>query len=143
MEPLEQVTILMTLMHRLEQVMDQERDILGGMRVETLPDLQEEKDALVEAYAIEMARLRRDPERVGQLDPAVRQELESAMRRFQQRLNANLQALRSAHQVVEKVLGAIGESLARAPSATYRAGGEMTPPPAGARIIPLAFDRQL
>jgi hypothetical protein len=58
MEPLEQVTILMTLMKRLVQVMDHERAILKGMRIDALPDVQDEKLALAEAYEIEVARLR-------------------------------------------------------------------------------------
>ena len=43
MEPLEQVTVLMTLMKRLVQVMDHERAVLKGMRLDALPDLQDEK----------------------------------------------------------------------------------------------------
>jgi hypothetical protein len=62
MEPLEQVTVVMTLMKRLVQVMDHERAILRSMRLDTLPDLQAEKAALAEAYEIELARLRCSPE---------------------------------------------------------------------------------
>ena len=49
MEPLEQVTIMLALMKRLVQVMDYERAILKSMRLDALPDLQEEKAALAEA----------------------------------------------------------------------------------------------
>ena len=48
MEPLEQVTVLMTLMRRLIQVMDHERAILRSLRLDVLPDLQDEKVALAD-----------------------------------------------------------------------------------------------
>jgi hypothetical protein len=144
MEPLEQVTILMTLMHRLEQVMDMERGILGAMRLDSLPDIQEEKEALAEAYEIELARLRRQPERVGDLDQGIREQLEDAMRQFQERMTANMEALRAAHHVVEKVLKTIAESVARSPVGPgYQGTGQVVGTPSGARIIPLALDRQL
>ena len=65
MEPLEQVTVLMTLMKRLGQVMDHERAVLRSMRIEALPDIQDEKEALAEAYEIELSRLRCSPEIAG------------------------------------------------------------------------------
>ena len=78
MEPLEQVTVLMTLMRRLIQVMDHERAILRSLRLDVLPDLQDEKVALAEAYEIEIARLRCSPEALASLDPHVRAQLHDA-----------------------------------------------------------------
>ena len=124
MEPLEQVTILMTLMKRLVQVMDHERAVLKGMRIDALPDLQDEKVALAEAYEIEVARLRRSPERLMSLEPHVRTQLHDATRTLQESMTVNLQALVAARQVVERVLRNIGESLAR---------GSRTPDLRGAR----------
>jgi hypothetical protein len=92
MEPLEQVTILMALMKRLVQVMDYERAILKSMRLDVLPDLQEEKAALAEAYEIEVARLRCSPDALAALEPHVRAELHEAMRGFQESMRTNLQA---------------------------------------------------
>src|SRR5690606_36120482 len=71
MEPLEQITVLMALMKRLAQVMDHERALLKSMRLDALPDLQDEKVALAEAYEIEVARLRRSPESLASLEPHV------------------------------------------------------------------------
>lgn len=144
MEPLEQITILMTLMRRLEQVMDQERGILKGMRLDTLPDLQDEKEALAEAYEIEFRRLREQPERLAELEPHVREELEVQMRSFQARLARNLDALRATHRVVEKVLKTIGDSLQRQPGGPgYGTGGQPVGGMSGARVIPMTLDRQL
>lgn len=84
MEPLEQVTVLMTLMRRLGQVMEHERAILHSLRVDVLPDIQEEKAALAEAYEIELSRLRCSPDVLASLDARVRSQLHEAMRAFQE-----------------------------------------------------------
>ena len=66
------------------------------------------------------------------------------MRVFQANLARNLQALRATHRVVEKVLKTIGDSLQRQSSgAGYDTTGESVGAMTGARIIPIAFDRQL
>lgn len=145
MEPLEQVTILMTLMRRLEQILDQERGTLAGMRLDLLPDLQEEKDALTEAYEIELRRLRAQPEQLASLEPHVRERLEAGMRDFQKKLAVNLEALHASHAVVERILKNIADSLAKASgSAAYGSGGRLAGAAAGGgRVIPVAFDRQL
>ena len=144
MEPLEQVTVLMTLMRRLGQVMDHERALLRGMRLDALPELQDEKAALAEAYEIELARLRCSPEILGSLEPQVRIRLQEAMREFQECLTANLNALLAAQVVVEKVLRNIGDSLARsAAGLTYGATGRTAGAEPRGEVISVAFDRRL
>jgi hypothetical protein len=144
MEPLEQVTILMTLMKRLVQVMDHERAVLKGMRIDALPDRQEEKLALAEAYEIEVARLRRSPATLMSLEPHVRTQLHDAMRALQESMNVNLQALLAARQVVERVLRNIGESVARGSrTVTYGARGEAAEVESTGQVISVAFDRRL
>ena len=144
MEPLEQVTILMTLMKRLVQVMDHERAILKSMRLDALPDLQDEKVALAEAYEIEVGRLRCSPEALASLEPHVRAQLHDAMRSFQESMSVNLQALVAAREVVERVLRNIGDSLARGTrSLSYGARGESGEAEATGQVISVAFDRRL
>jgi flagellar biosynthesis/type III secretory pathway chaperone len=144
MEPLEQVTILMTLMKRLVQVMDHERAILKSMRLDALPDLQDEKMALAEAYEIEVGRLRCSPEALASLDPHVRAQLHEAMRSFQESMTVNLQALAAAREVVERVLRNIADSLARnTRSLSYGARGETDDAEPGGQVISVAFDRRL
>jgi hypothetical protein len=144
MEPLEQVTILMTLMKRLAQIMDHERALLRSMRVEALPEIQDEKEALAEAYEIELSRLRCSPEILASLEPGVRGQLHDAMRAFQETVTANFTALLAAQAVVEKVLRNIGDSLARsAAGIAYRAGGQGAPAEPRGRVIAVAFDRKL
>jgi ABC-type antimicrobial peptide transport system ATPase subunit len=144
MEPLEQVTVLMTLMRRLVQVMDHERAILSSMRLDALPDLQDEKVALAEAYEIEVARLRCRPETLGGLDTHVRAQLHDAMCGFQESVAINLHALTAARDSVDRVLCNITESLARgAKTLTNLAHGETGEAPTGAQVISVAFDRRL
>jgi hypothetical protein len=142
MEPLEQVTVLMTLMKRLGQVMDHERAILRSMRLDTLPDLQEEKMALAEAYEIELARLRCSPEVLGVLEPMVRSQLHEAMRSFQETVTANLDALLATQSVVEKIMRNIGDSLTSTAAGSGYAARSQSNRDGGAEIISLAFDRK-
>ena len=144
MEPLEQVTVVMTLMKRLVQVMDYERAILQSMRLDALPDLQDEKMALAEAYEIEIARLRCSPETLASLEPHVRAQLHDAMCGFQESVSVNLHALAAVGDVVDQVRRNIGESLAR--SARTLAHGprrEAGAPEQGGQVIPIAFDRRV
>lgn len=144
MEPLEQVTVLMTLMHRLAQVMDHERAMLRGMRLEALPEIQDEKAALAEAYDIELNRLRRSPEVLAALEPPVRARLHEAMREFQEAVTANLNALLAAQVVVEKVMRNIGESLARsARGLAYEPRDSIADSEPRGQVISVAFNRQL
>jgi hypothetical protein len=139
MGPLEQVTVLITLMKRLGQVMEHERAILRSLRLDVLPEIQEEKVALAEAYEIELARLRCSPEILADLEPRVRGQLDETMRAFQECAALNLHALRGAKASVEKVLQSLGESLAQSePSAS---GGRPAAEPRG-QVIPVVFDRK-
>ena len=144
MEPLEQVTILMALMKRLVQVMDYERAILKSMRLDVLPDLQEEKAALAEAYEIEVARLRCSPDALATLEPHVRAELHEAMRGFQESMRTNLQALMAAQEGIERARRNIGDSLARgAPSLSHGTRGQSGDGEPSGQVISVAFDRRL
>ena len=144
MEPLEQITVLMTLMKRLVQVMDHERAILKSMRLDALPELQDEKVALAEAYEIEIARLRCSPEALASLEPHVRAQLHDAMCSFQESVTESLHALTSARAMVEKVLTNLSESLSRGTrTISYAARGENEEVARGGQVISVAFDRRL
>jgi hypothetical protein len=144
MEPLEQVTVLMTLMKRLVQVMDHERAILKSIRLDALPDLQDEKVALAEAYEIEIARLRCSPEALATLDPHVRLQLHDAMCCFQESVTINQHALSAARNVVEKVLRNLSEGLARGARTLANGSRHQTDQlEQGGQVISIAFDRRL
>jgi hypothetical protein len=141
MEPLEQVAVLMTLMKRLGQVMEHERAILRSLRLDVLPDIQEEKVALAEAYEIELSRLRCSPELLAGLDPRVRSQLHEAMRAFQESAALNLNALRAAKASIEKVLQCVADSLAQSLPAPADGRQPAVAEPRG-QVIPVAFDRK-
>ena len=143
MEPLEQVTVLMTLMRRLGQVMDHERALLRSLKLDSLPDIQDEKVALAEAYEIELARLRCSPETLADLEPPVRDQLNEAMRSFQKTVKSNLNALIAAQTVVEKVLCNIADSLRQTAQGTrYGMHGQAAGEVRG-QVISVAFNRKL
>ena len=142
MEPLEKAAVLMTLMKRLGQIMDHERALLASLRLDDLHDLQEEKAALTEAYEVEMQRLRNTPETFAALDDGVRQQVEEAMRRFQEAAQSNMLAISAAKTVVDKVVRNIADGLAR-----HQRSPSYAPPGAGQQrsgeVISVAFDRKL
>lgn len=143
MESLEQVTVLMTLMRRLGQVMDHERALLRSLKLDSLPDIQDEKVALAEAYEIELARLRCSPETLADLEPPVRDQLNEAMRSFQKTVKSNLNALIAAQTVVEKVLCNIADSLRQTAQGTrYGMHGQAAGEVRG-QVISVAFNRKL
>jgi len=144
MEPLEKAAVLMTLMKRLGQVMDHERALLTSLRLDDLKELQEEKAALAEAYELEMQRLRTEPRTFAALDVGVREQIETAMRRFQDAAQSNMQALAATQTVVDKVVRNIADGLARhRRGPCYQAPAETTARPASAQVISVAFNRKL
>ncbi len=144
MEPLEQAAILMTLMKRLGQVMDHERALLKSMRLDDLRELQEEKASLTDAYEIEMKRLRKAPETMAALDPAVREQIKTGMRRFQEAAMANFDAISAAHTVVERVIRNIADTLAQQhKSQSYGPFDNAEARAASSQVISVAFDRKL
>ena len=144
MEPLENAAVLMTLMKRLGQIMDHERALLSSFRLDDLKELQEEKSALAEAYELEMQQLRKTPETFAALDDGVREQIEGAMRRFQDATRSNLDALEAARTVVDKVVHNIADGLARHRRGPCYAelGGDAVKQASG-QVISVAFDRKL
>lgn len=144
MEPLEKAAILMTLMKRLGQIMDHERALLTSMRLDDLKDLQEEKVALAEAYEFELKRLRQAPETFAALDLSVRDQIEGAMRRFQEAASSNMQSLEAAQTVVDKVVRNIADGLARHQNrGHYGPAGSGNSQLASGQVISVAFNRKL
>jgi len=145
MEPLEKAAILMTLMKRLGQIMDHERALLNSFRLEDLKELQEEKTALADAYELELQRMRTAPQGFASLEDNVRHQIEEAMRRFQDAVQANAMALSASQTVVDKIVKNIANSLARSrvSHAYAPAGNAAELRPASGEVISVAFDRKL
>ena len=138
------LTVLMTLMRQLQDVMRTENGLLREMRLARLRDLQAEKAALAETYELELRRLRQAPELLASLGSDRRTLLESSMREFQATVRTNADRLLQSRRVVEALVQAIGESLgtAAAPPAGYGTVSRAAVDTAPARVIPVAFDRR-
>ena len=139
MLPMERTAMLLTLMRRLEELMRAESALLREMRLARLHGLQEEKATLAHAYEAELRRLRAAPEQVASLDPAAREALADAMRRFQAAAESNRRQLGAARHVVEGIVRALGQS-----AAPHRGAGSYRPgaPARSAQVLSLALNRQ-
>ncbi|MGF1562811.1 MAG: hypothetical protein ACFB3T_11605 [Geminicoccaceae bacterium] len=131
---LEQVTVFLTLLRQLEFVMEHERRLLRSMRFDALDAVREEKGALLDAYRVELRRLRESPDVIGQLDPPMRSELVDALRTFQDALHRNRDMLMAARENVGAALWQIERSL-RLVTQGRRSGGGGG---GGAEVISLA-----
>ena len=110
MSPLEQVTVMITLIRQLEGVMDREVNALKSLAIAEVEALQDEKNLLAEAYGIEMGRLRKAPEVLGSLEEHVRLTLEDAVRALQATATRNADALFAAQSVIERIVEKLAES---------------------------------
>lgn len=136
------VAVILALMRQLQEVMGAEAALLRAMRLGPLQELQAEKAALAERYELELRRLRQMPETLGALSPEQRATLEAAMRDFQAALRINAERLRQARQVAEGIAQALSEGLGRGPLAPGYGAPPRPSGEAGARVIPVAFDRR-
>jgi len=134
----DKVEILMRLTRQLIQVMEAEADTARRVKLAELGELQAEKQALSEVYEAEFNELRRAPEILGAVSPAVRAELEQATREFRDAARRNSLALEGARMVVERALHFIQTSLADGQSYAPSDGAAR---PRAAEVVPFALDR--
>lgn len=146
MSPLEQVTVMITLIRQLEGVMDREVRALKKLAIGEVEALQEEKALLAEAYGIEMGRLRQRPEVLGGLDEHVRVTLEDAVRALQATAARNADSLLAAQTVIERIVEKLADSArgVRQGLAGYgprtAGAGDSRPQGAGGQVIAVAFN---
>ena len=141
MEPLEQVTVMITLVRQLETVMQREIRALRTMAMDEVEALQNEKALLTDAYEVEMGKLRRDPHILGSLDDHARATLDEAIRDLQATARRNRDALAAAKTVVERIVKKLDETVARG----NRVGGYGRSAPnyaaaGGGQVIAVAFN---
>lgn len=113
MEPLERVTVMITLIRQLEAVMERENRALKAVDMVVVESLQDEKNLLAEAYEIEMRKIMADPSILGSLDSHVRQTLDEAVRQLQATSSRNEASLAAAKTVIERLVQKLGESMAK------------------------------
>jgi len=139
--PFERVSMALTLMRQLRNVVARETEALRQMKLGPLADLQAEKTALAGAYEREVRDLRATPEIFAALDTGQREAFAEASRELQATIAANVRALEAARNVVEGVVKTIGESLAsvRHQSGYARHGAAAAPGTA----VPVALNREI
>lgn len=145
MDPLEHVTVMITLIRQLEAVMERETLALKETRMADVEALQEEKTLLTEAYEIEMRRLRSKPEILGSLDDHVRLTLDEAVRDLQAAARRNANALEAAKTVIERLVEKLSAGMAKnSHGGRYgRDGGGYQPSHGGqahGQVIAVAFN---
>ncbi len=136
------VAVLLALMRQLQEVMRAENGLLRDLKLARLRELQGEKAALAGRYEVELRRLRQAPDTLADLGEEGRKLLEGSMREFQATVRSNAERLLQARGVVEAVVQTIGHSLAAEGAGARYAPGPQTVGDAGARVIPVAFDRR-
>ena len=139
MDAMERASLILTLIRELKGVLERELLLLRGMNLEGLEEIQEEKTALADAYEVEVAALRRAPEFVAALDPAVREALFEAMRDLQAVMRENLEALLAARTVTERVARHIAASI----ETSHKHTGPMAAGEGAGQVVPLTLNRQV
>lgn len=136
MSAMERVVVVLTLMQRLREVMTAETEAVRRMQLDRLTTIQEEKRLLGDSYERELRQLRAEPELLATLPQETRVMLQEAMREMQTAVRRNIDMLGAAKIVVERLLRRVAEGMQALPMAA-------NPPAGGARVIAVAFDRQV
>lgn len=140
-DPDGRVTLFLTLMRQLEEVMQAEQVLLREMKLDRLRQLQAEKTSLAEHYELELRRLRTSPELFAAMETEDRAALEVRMREFKGAVRRNAERLAQAREVVDGVIRALGDSLASNGSQAGYGGASRSPADPG-RVVAVAFDRR-
>jgi len=140
MEPLERVTVLLTLMRRLQDVMESENRMVRSMTLDRLADLQDEKLALAEAYELEMKHLRREPDFIASVDIGIREILEDAMRELRMAMRTNMETLGAAQTVLEGLVRRLGSSAASVSGSSGSPYGKGEKP---SQVVSIAFSQHI
>ena len=111
MTPFDRISLSLTVIRRLQRVLASETQALRSMQLAPLADLQPEKAALVDSYAVEVRHLRGSPELFAALDEDVRETFATATRELQSTISTNVRALETARGVMEGVVRILGDSL--------------------------------
>src|SRR3546814_5259435 len=85
-------------------VMSREAELLKQGRILGVAALQTEKSQLVDAYAVAMSELRRQPALYASVVPALREELVEATRRLHQAAGQNAIAIAAARDVNNRLM---------------------------------------
>lgn len=139
------VTALLSVTSRLIGVLEQEIEMLRGMKPREMQGLQHDKIVLAAAYEAAVRDLQADEAAMSGVAPAVRAELRETTERFQTALQANERALRAAKDATDRLLKHIVAEAERqrGQANAYGArGGKAVATPAGGALS-LSVDQRL
>ncbi len=92
---------------RLIEVMNQEIEVLRGMRVADLAPIQQEKNSLADDYEASVRDLQADPDAILAVSDSLRREFAEIASRLNGTLMENERALHAAQVAHDRVLNAI------------------------------------
>ncbi len=111
--PLADAESLLALTERLTGTIAAETALLATRPARELAQTQDEKLRLATLYSREMSALAADPERIARIDPALRDRLRDATRRFHQVAEEHSLRVRSLRTVSERMIKAIADEVTR------------------------------
>lgn len=110
---------VITLTARLAQIMAEEVDLLKGMNVKKIGELQEEKLFLIQALETHKKVLRRHPELSDQIPSKDKSDLADVIKVFEDILEENHRKLQMAKEVNQQIVRAIREVVREQSSTRY------------------------
>jgi flagellar biosynthesis/type III secretory pathway chaperone len=117
---------IIALTAKLAQVMAQEVDLLDEMKIKQIVPLQEEKQWLTKALEVQLARVRKRPELLEEIDSRQREDLRDIVRVFEEVRTANFDRLMTVREVNLRMVEAIKDVVREASQkASYKGTGDM------------------
>lgn len=124
-QPTLRIQDVVTLTARLAQILAEEVDLLTGMKVSKIADLQKEKLFLISALEAHRKQLNKHPYLKDTIPSQDKKDLEEVMNVFNDILEENHHKLKVARKVNEKIVQAITEVVRESTrSAAYSGNGK-------------------
>jgi hypothetical protein len=141
------IETLVTATSRLIALMNKEVELLRGMRVGEINELQNEKQELTKLYEDSLVIVAAEPALLEALEPALRQELTELAKRFDTAVLENTRALSAVKESHDRLLQTIVDTVSenRSKQKAYTAEGALDNP-RGRRNAPalsLTLDQSL
>lgn len=116
---------LLAMTRRLVVLVDEEIEAVKARKLDASSVNWDEKEKLVHAWRLEVARIKADPEQMAGLSPVRKEALKASARDLEDRLQAHARALAAARTVTEGLVRSIAAEIAqsRAGPAGYSAKG--------------------
>lgn len=142
-----QIEALIKITSRLMGVLDREIEMLREMRISEIETLRDEKNELTLAYEQTVRVIAADPDKLADIEPALRDTLADLAQRLDGTLATNARALSAVRESHDRLLKAVVDAVtdSRARQKAYNAKGsfETDHRMPRAATLSLTFDRSL